>query len=217
MDWLMTLFDWVMHIDHYLQVFVQMHGLWVYALLFTIIFVETGVVIMPFLPGDSLLFITGSLCGMGLMDYPLITALLWTAAVLGNQTNFFLGRYFGKKILAWEHKPAWFTSNLARTQDFYDRYGGLTLVFGRFIPFVRTFAPFVAGLAAMDYRRFTFFDILGGGIWVVGLVSVGYLFGNTAWVQANLQLIILALILVPTSLAFAGAIKRRFFSKQALN
>lgn len=207
MELVTFLIDFILHIDRYLESFVQAYGVWVYVLLFLIIFVETGLVVMPFLPGDSLLFVVGAMCGVGLMDYPLSLALLLTAAVAGNQTNYTIGRYFGHKVFAWEDSRFFNRRAFDQAHAFYERYGGVTLVAARFMPFVRTFAPFVAGVAHMTRRKFTFYDVTGGALWVGGIVSAGYFFGNIGWVKANLDKIIWAMILVPGMLAIYGSWK----------
>jgi len=207
MELVTFLIDFILHIDRYLESFVQAYGVWVYALLFLIIFVETGLVVMPFLPGDSLLFVVGAMCGVGLMDYPLSMALLLTAAVAGNQTNYTIGRYFGHKVFAWEDSRFFNRRAFDQAHAFYERYGGVTLVAARFMPFVRTFAPFVAGVAQMTRRKFTLYDVTGGALWVCGIVSAGYFFGNIGWVKANLEKIIWAMILVPGLLAIYGSWK----------
>lgn len=205
MELIAFLIDFILHVDQHLQAFVQNYGAWVYALLFLIVFVETGVVVMPFLPGDSLLFIVGALCGAGLMNLPLAMGLLVVAAVLGDQLNYTIGRYFGPKVFQWEDSR-WFNKNaFNQAHAFYERYGGITIVLARFMPFIRTFAPFVAGVAAMTRSKFTAFNIGGGLLWVVGLTGAGYMFGNLPWVQANLSKIIWALILVPGAIALLGA------------
>jgi len=207
MELVSFLIDFILHIDRYLESFVQAYGVWVYALLFLIIFVETGLVVMPFLPGDSLLFVVGAMCGAGLMDYPLSLALLLSAAVAGNQTNYTIGRFFGHKVFAWEDSRFFNRRAFDQAHAFYERYGGVTLVAARFMPFVRTFAPFVAGVAQMTRRKFTFYDITGGALWVGGIVSAGYFFGNIGWVKANLEKIIWAMILIPGLLAIYGSWK----------
>lgn len=205
MDILMMLVDFILHVDKHLQVFVQTYGAWVYALLFLIIFVETGVVVMPFLPGDSLLFVVGAMCGVGLMSYPLTVGLLLCAAVMGNQCNYAIGRYFGPKVFAWEDSR-WFNKHaFDQAHAFYERYGGVTIVAARFMPFLRTFAPFVAGVARMNRARFTFYDVLGGTLWVFGIITVGYFFGNIPWVKEHLDKIIWTLILVPGLVILFGA------------
>jgi membrane-associated protein len=215
MDALLVLMDFVLHVDRHLRVFVESYGGWVYALLFLIIFVETGLVVMPFLPGDSLLFVVGALCGIGLMSLPLTLALLLAAAVLGNQTNYTIGRWVGPRVFRWEQSRLFNKRAFDQAHAFYEKYGGVTLVLARFMPFVRTFAPFVAGVAHMTRAKFTFFDITGGALWVGGLTLAGYLFGNIPWVQTNLSRIIWAMILLPGLLVLIGALRSRKRSGQA--
>ena len=205
MDIVLFLIDFILHVDKHLQAFVQTYGAWVYALLFAIVFVETGLVGMPFLPGDSLLFIVGTLAGAGLLSLPLAMALLVLAAVLGDQVNYTIGRHFGPKVFQWENSR-WFNKQaFDQAHAFYERYGGITIVIARFMPFIRTFAPFVAGVAAMTRSKFTAYNVGGGVLWVVGLTLAGYLFGNLPWVQDNLSKIIWALIIVPGLIAIFGA------------
>jgi membrane-associated protein len=213
MDLLTFALDFILHVDRHLSDFVTAYGGWVYALLFLIIFVETGVVVMPFLPGDSLLFVVGALCGVGLMNLPLSMALLTVAAILGNQTNYAIGRHIGPRVFQWEHSR-WFNRQaFDRMHAFYEQYGGITIVAARFMPFLRTFAPFVAGVAQMTRSKFTFFDVTGGTLWVCSLTLVGYLFGNVPWVKQNLSNIIWAMILIPGLLIVAGALKAKFTGK----
>jgi membrane-associated protein len=209
MELITYLIDFILHVDKHLEAFVQSYGLWVYALLFLIIFVETGVVVMPFLPGDSLLFVVGAMCGVGLMDYTLSVGLLLVAAVLGNQSNYALGRYFGPRVFKWEDSKFFNKTAFNRAHDFYERYGGITLVAARFMPFVRTFAPFVAGVAKMDRAKFTFYDVAGGALWVVGIITIGYFFGNMPFVKAHLDKIIWAMILIPGLVVLFGALKSK--------
>jgi membrane-associated protein len=213
MEIIAALIDFILHVDKHLEVFVQTYGAWVYALLFIIIFVETGVVVMPFLPGDSLLFVVGAMCGVGLMNYPLTVGLLFAAAVLGNQSNYALGRYFGPKVFQWEDSRFFNKKAFDQAHNFYEKYGGITIVAARFMPFLRTFAPFVAGVAQMTRSRFTFFDVTGGALWVGGIVTVGYFFGNFPWVKAHLDKIIWAMILIPGLLVLAGAWRSRRASR----
>ena len=161
MEYAAFLIDFILHVDRHLSEFVQAYGGWVYALLFAIIFVETGLVVMPFLPGDSLLFVVGALCGLGLMSLPLSMLLLTAAAVLGNQTNYTIGRLLGPRVFGWE-QSRWFNKRaFEQAHAFYEKYGGITIVAARFMPFVRTFAPFVAGVAEMTRRKFTLYDVSG--------------------------------------------------------
>ena len=209
MDILAFVVDFILHVDVHLANFVAQYGVWVYALLFLIIFVETGVVVMPFLPGDSLLFVVGALCGAGLMDLGLSIGLLFVAAVAGNQSNYSIGRYFGPKVFQWEQSRFFNRQAFLQAHEFYERYGGITIVAARFMPFLRTFAPFVAGVAQMTRSKFTFYDVTGGLLWVGGVTLAGYLFGNVPWVKANLDKIIWAMILIPGVFVLLGAWRAR--------
>ena len=209
MEFLQYLLDVVVHVDVHLREFVEAYGAWVYALLFAIIFVETGVVVMPFLPGDSLLFVVGALCGAGLMNLPLVMVLLCVAAILGDQTNYSIGRYFGPRVFQWENSRFFNKNAFDQAHAFYEKYGGVTIIVARFLPFLRTFAPFVGGVAEMSRSKFTLFNIVGGLLWVVGLTLAGYLFGNLPWVQANLDKIIWAAIFIPGLLVLFGAWRAR--------
>jgi membrane-associated protein len=205
MEILATLIDFVLHVDVYLANFVQAYGFWVYGLLFAIIFAETGLVVMPFLPGDSLLFVVGALCGTGLMSLPIAMTMLMAAAILGNQTNYTVGSYFGPRVFQWEHSR-WFNKQaFEQAHAFYEKYGGITLIAGRFMPFVRTFAPFVAGVAQMTRTRFMVYDVIGAVLWVGGLTTAGYLFGNVPWIKANLDKIIWSAIFIPGVLVLVGS------------
>jgi len=215
MELVAFLIDFVLHVDRHLEVFVRTYGNWVYALLFLIVFVETGVVVMPFLPGDSLLFVVGALCGLGLMSYPLAVGLLFAAAVLGNQSNYTIGHYFGPRVFQWEDSRFFNKRAFDQAHAFYEKYGGVTIVAARFMPFLRTFAPFVAGVARMTRSKFTFYDVTGGALWVGSLVTAGYFFGSVPWVKANLEKIIWAMILIPGVVVLAGAWRARRAARQA--
>ena len=201
--------QFVLHVDTYLETFVRNYGAWVYALLFVIIFVETGVVVMPFLPGDSLLFVVGAMCGLGLMSLPLSIALLIAAAILGNQSNYTIGRFFGPKVFQWEDSRFFNKKAFDQAHAFYEKYGGITIVAARFMPFLRTFAPFVAGVAQMTRGKFSLYDVTGGTLWVGGVVTAGYLFGGIPWVKQHLDKIIWAMILVPGLVILFGAWRAR--------
>ena len=209
MELITFLLDFILHVDKHLEAFVTTYGMWVYALLFLVIFVETGAVVMPFLPGDSLLFVVGAMCGAGLMDYTLSVGLLLVAAILGDQTNFSIGRYFGPKVFKWESSRFFNKAAFDAAHAFYEKYGGITIVAARFMPFLRTFAPFVAGVAEMPRAKFTAFNVIGGALWVGGIVTVGYFFGNFPFVKAHLDKIIWAMILIPGLVILAGAWKAR--------
>ena len=199
------LIDFIIHIDKHLEAFVTTYGMWVYVLLFLIVFVETGVVVMPFLPGDSLLFIVGAMAGVGLLSFPLACAILVVAAILGDQCNYMIGRHFGPKVFQWESSRFFNKKAFDQAHNFYERYGGITVILARFMPFIRTFAPFVAGVAAMNRAKFTAFNVVGALIWVLGIVTAGYFFGNIPWVRENLEKIIWAMILIPGLVAIFGA------------
>lgn len=205
MELVSFLIDFILHVDRYLENFVTAYGAWVYALLFLVIFVETGVVVMPFLPGDSLLFVVGALCGVGLMSYPVAISLLWIAAVLGDQCNYSIGRYFGPKVFQWPDSRFFNREAFDRAHAFYEKYGGITVILARFFPFMRTFIPFIAGIAEMSRPKFSAYNVIGGGIWVVGLVTAGFFLGSIPWVKENLDKIIWATILIPGLIVIFGA------------
>jgi len=209
MEIISFLIDFILHVDKHLEAFVIAYGTWVYALLFLIVFVETGLVVMPFLPGDSLLFIVGALCGAGLMSFGLAVPILLAAAVLGDQCNFSIGRFFGPKVFQWESSRFFNRRAFDQAHAFYERFGGVTIIAARFLPFIRTFAPFVAGVADMTRTKFTLFNVAGALLWVVGLCTVGYFFGNLPIVKDNLEKVIWALILVPGLIALFGAWRAR--------
>ena len=209
MDILAFVLDFVLHVDVHLASFVQSYGNWVYALLFLIVFVETGVVVMPFLPGDSLLFVAGAMCGAGLLSLPLLVLLLIVAAIAGNQCNYAIGRHFGPRVFQWEQSRFFNKRAFEQAHEFYESYGGATLIAARFMPFLRTFAPFVAGVARMTRAKFTLFDVSGAVLWVGSLTGAGYLFGDLPWVKANLDKIIWGAILIPGALVLLGAWRAR--------
>ena len=217
MELVLFLIDFILHVDKHLETFVTQYGAWVYALLFIIVFVETGVVVMPFLPGDSLLFVVGAMCGVGLMSYPLACAVLIAAAFLGDQCNYSIGRYFGPKVFQWEHSR-WFNKQaFNKAHSFYETYGGITIIAARFMPFLRTFAPFVAGVAEMNRVKFMAYNIAGALLWVLGICTAGYFLGSLPWVKQNLDKIIWAMILVPGLFVIYGAWRSSRGSKLASN
>lgn len=191
------LIDLFLNLDKHLAEQVAVWGPWIYAILFLIIFVETGVVVMPFLPGDSLLFVCGAIAAVGGMDLRVLLALLATAAILGDGLNYAIGRRVGPRVFGWE-RSRWFNRDaFDRTHAFYERHGPMTIIIARFLPFVRTFAPFVAGVAQMNRARFTLYNVVGGVLWVVSLTALGYLVGNTEWVQRHFSWVALAMIVIP--------------------
>ncbi|HRE13390.1 MAG TPA: DedA family protein [Usitatibacteraceae bacterium] len=194
MELLATLADLVLRLDVHLGALASAHGAWIYAILFAVIFAETGLVVTPFLPGDSLLFVAGGVAALGGMDIHLLVAALVAAAVLGNTVNYSVGRWLGTRYFD-AGRSRWIRREyLDRTHAFYERHGGLAVVISRFVPIIRTYVPFVAGLARMSYGRFTAYNAAGAVIWVASLCYAGYFFGNLPWVKANLSLIIVGII-----------------------
>ena len=207
MELLTQFMDIVLHLDKHLVVLVQQYGLWIYGILFVIVFSETGFVVTPFLPGDSLLFVAGALAalGEGGMDIFVLIAVLSTAAILGNTVNYHIGRFLGPKVFHWENSRLFNKGALLKTHLFYEKHGGKTLVISRFLPLFRTFAPFVAGIGSMSYVKFTLFNLIGALAWVVSLCLAGYWLGNMPWVKANLSVIIVGIIvfsLVPIAIGY---------------
>lgn len=204
--------DLILHLDVHLAELIAQYGVWIYAILFLVIFAETGLVAFPFLPGDSLLFIVGAFAAAGKFDLALIAATLFSAAVLGDSTNYLIGRYFGLRLFSNPNSKVFKQSHLKQTHEFFERHGGRTLIMARFVPIVRTFAPFVAGLGRMTYLRFLSYSLAGGLFWVGSLVMAGYLFGNLEWVKHNLTLIIFGIIgvsLLPAALQVLQAMRNK--------
>lgn len=194
MELLTQLIDIVVHLDQHLQSLVATHGAWIYLILFLIIFCETGLVVTPFLPGDSLLFVAGAVAAAGGMDIHLLVVLLIIAAVLGDAVNYAVGHYIGPRIFS-HNESRWLNpKHLQRAHDFYEKYGGKTIIIARFVPIVRTYAPFVAGAASMTYAKFALFNVSGAVLWVVSLGYAGYFFGNLPFIKNNLTLVILGII-----------------------
>ncbi|HMH18742.1 MAG TPA: DedA family protein [Burkholderiales bacterium] len=194
MDLLLSGWDLLVHLDQHLAALLEQHGAWVYLLLFAIIFCETGLVVTPFLPGDSLLFIAGALAAGGGIDVHLLALLLVAAAVLGNTANYSIGRFVGPKVFRWEESRFFNKRALDRAHAFYEKHGGKTIVITRFVPILRTFAPFVAGISRMTYLHFTAYNLAGALAWVLSLLYAGYWFGNVPFVKQNLTWVILGII-----------------------
>jgi len=206
--------DLAVHLDAHLAAFVAQHGAWVYALLFVIVFCETGLVVTPFLPGDSLLFVAGTLAAAGGMDIGPLMAVLSAAALCGDNVNYWIGRWVGPKVFHYE-RSRWFNPrHLARTHEFYERHGGKTIIVARFMPIVRTYAPFVAGLGAMPYPRYLAFCVAGALLWVGSLCLAGYFFGNIPAVKANLTLVIAAIVLLSVSPGLLAWLKARSVQRE---
>ncbi len=208
MDLLATFLEIMLHLDKHLAGLVAQYGAWVYAILFVIVFCETGLIVLPFLPGDSLLFVAGALAAAGGMHIGLLIALLIVAAVLGDAVNYAAGAWFGPRVFRWENSRFFNRAAFDRTHGFYEKHGGKTVIIARFMPLIRTFAPFVAGVGQMSYARFAMFNVTGAVLWVTSLSLAGYWFGNLPWVKDNLTLVILAIIaisLAPLAMAWLRA------------
>ena len=205
----MDLIDIVLHLDVHLLEWVEAYGAWIYAILFAIIFSETGFVVTPFLPGDSLLFVAGAIAASGAMNVHLVAVVLIAAAVLGNSVNYAIGRWLGKRFFT-DSGSRWLNpKHLEKAHAFYERHGGKAVVISRFLPIVRTYIPFVAGMAAMDARQYTAYNVAGGVLWVGSLLYAGFFFGNIAWVKGNLTVIIIGIVVVSLlPLVFAYAKSR---------
>jgi membrane-associated protein len=212
MEFLASLWDIAVHLDRHLAELLAQYGRWIYALLFLIVFCETGLVVTPFLPGDSLLFVAGAVWAAADMDARVLAAALGTAALCGDNVNYWVGRYLGPRVFRWENSR-WFNRNaLDYTHGFYERHGGKTIIIARFIPLVRTFAPFVAGIGRMRYVRFLAFSVVGAALWVIPIISAGYFFGNVPFIKNNLTVVIFAIIalsLTPVALQVLRARRAR--------
>ena len=204
MEYLVQFADIVLHLDTHLTLLIQQYGPWIYALLFIVIFAETGLVVFPFLPGDSLLFVAGALAAVGDLDVGLLMGALAVAAVLGNSVNYAVGRLLGPRVFQWPDSRFFNRTALDKTHAFYERHGGKTLVLSRFLPLFRTFAPFVAGIGAMGVVRFTAFNLLGAVLWVVSLTLAGYWLGNVPVIRNNLTLTVLGIVVLSLVPAFVG-------------
>lgn len=209
MEYLAQFADIIMHLDKHLEMLVQQYGLWIYVILFLIIFGETGFVVLPFLPGDSLLFVAGALAALGGMNIIVLMLVLIIAAILGNTLNFTIGRYFGARIERGKNIPFINQDALRKTHVFYEKHGGKAVVISRFLPLFRSFVPFVAGMANMTYTQFSLFNVAGALLWVISLSLAGYFFGNIQYIKDNLTAVILAIIVLSFLPALAGWIQHR--------
>jgi len=213
MTMLTTLLYSLFALDQTVAALATQYGAWLYAILFVVIFAETGLVVCPFLPGDSILFIAGTVVAAAGLDVHVLVVVLIAAAVLGDSINYGVGHYIGPKV--WKRPDSrWFRQDhLRRTHAFYERYGGVTIIIGRFVPIIRTFAPFLAGVAGMPYRRFLSYNIVGGCLWIGLLVYAGYLFGNIPWVKDNLSLIVITIVVVSLIPAATTFVRERRAAK----
>jgi len=207
--------DFFLHLDRHLAEVIQAYGTWTYALLFAIIFLETGLVVTPLLPGDSLLFAAGSFAALGALDIRLMFGLLAVAAVLGDTVNYGIGHYLGPKVFHYERSRFFNPDHLRKTHEFYEKYGGKTIIIARFVPIVRTFAPFVAGIGAMSYARFIVYNVVGGVAWVAICLFSGYFFGNLPFVRKNFSLVILVIILISIMPPLIEYVRHRREAKRA--
>jgi membrane-associated protein len=214
MEFLTTFFDIVLHLDVHLAALLMQYGPWIYLILFAIIFCETGLVVTPFLPGDSLLFVVGALAGSGGLEIKFIIPLLVGAALLGDNANYFVGRVAGNKVFQWQQSRFFNRAAFDRTHAFYERHGGKTIIIARFLPLVRTFAPFVAGVAQMTYLRYLAFCLLGAVLWVGSLCMAGYWFGNLPFIKNNLTLVILGIIFLSLLPLIVGYLRQRLAKRQ---
>lgn len=209
MEILTQFIDVVLHLDKYLPPLIQQYGVWIYAILFVVIFGETGFVVLPFLPGDSLLFVAGLVWHQSDMSVPLLITVLGVAAVLGNTCNYAIGRALGPRVFQWEDSRFFSKAALQKTHAFYERHGGKAVLLSRFLPLFRTFVPFVAGVGAMDFGRFSAFNLVGGLLWTVSLTVAGVLFGNIPAVKNNLSLMVVGIVVVSLLPAVFGWWKHR--------
>ena len=193
---LAVLWDYFVHLDDHLAAFVAQHGAWVYALLFAIVFTETGVVVMPFLPGDTLLFVVGAIAAAGGMDIVTVMGVLIAAALTGDNVNYWIGRWAGPKVFRAEDSRWFSRKHLDRTHAFYERHGGKAIIIARFVPIVRTYVPFVAGIGSMTYARFLAYSVAGAVLWVVSLCLIGYWFGNLPLVKDNLGVVVVLIVML---------------------
>lgn len=203
--------DFILHIDHYMIAIVQEYHLWTYAILFAVIFCETGLVVTPFLPGDSLLFVAGAIAAQPNMplEVNVLALIVFAAAVVGDSSNYAIGHFFGKRLFSNPNSKIFKQSYLDKTHDFYKKYGGKTIIIARFVPIVRTFAPFVAGMGKMHYYYFMLYNVTGGALWVALFCYAGYFFGDLPFVQQNLKLLVVAIIVISILPAIIEVIRER--------
>ena len=199
--------DIILHLDAYLSLLIDQYGVWIYAILFLVIFCETGLIVLPFLPGDSLLFIAGAMCATGGMQLSILVPLLMLASLTGDNTNYLIGRFAGARLFRNPNSKIFRRDHLEQTQAFYQQHGGKTVTIARFMPIIRTFAPFVAGMGHMSWARFAGFSVLGSLLWVGGLVGLGYFFGNVPFIKQNLSILVFGIIGVSLLPVIIGALR----------
>jgi membrane-associated protein len=216
MEYVQYIIDFILHIDVHLAELISLYGIWVYGILFVIVFCETGLVVTPFLPGDSLLFVAGALATLPANDINvhLIVLALIIAAVLGDAVNYTIGRFFGEKMFSNPRSKIFKQSYLDKTHSFFEKYGGKTIILARFVPIIRTFAPFVAGMGRMGYRRFASFNVIGGVVWVALITYAGFFFGRLEFVQENLKILLLCIIFISLLPAIVEVLREKYFVKK---
>jgi len=211
MEWVQYLIDFLLHVDKHLAELISNYGTWVYAILFLIIFCETGLVVTPFLPGDSLLFVAGALSAISSneLNIGLLVAIIAVAAILGDSVNFEIGKFFGEKLFSNPDSKIFKQSYLEKTHRFYEKHGGKTIILARFVPIIRTFAPFVAGMGKMSYKYFISYNVIGGVLWVSIFLFLGYFVGNIPWIQKNLSVLVIVIIFVSILPAVFEVVKEK--------
>lgn len=214
MDLILYFIDFFIHLDKYLPVIIQSFGVWVYVIVFIVIFCETGLVVTPILPGDSLLFALGTLAALGALHIEALLILLCIAAIAGDSVNYSIGHFIGPKVFSYEDSRFFKKKYLVKTHEFYERHGGKTIVIARFMPIIRTFAPFVAGVGAMSYSKFILFNITGGIAWVCVFLLGGYYFGNIEAVKNNFSVVIVAIVIISVMPGFIAYFRQKFLDRR---
>lgn len=209
----MELFDFILHFDEHLANVIDLFGVFTYVILFFIIFAETGLVVTPFLPGDSLLFVVGTLAGSGFLNIWIVYFSLLIAAILGDTVNYWIGHHLGNRVFSKENSRLFNKAYLEKTREFYEKHGGKTIILARFLPIIRTFAPFVAGVGKMHYNTFLFYNVMGGFIWVTSLTFAGYFFGGLSFIKENFEYAVIGIVLVSLLPVFIEYIKHKYASK----
>jgi membrane-associated protein len=215
MEMILKFFDMLLHLDKYIDLLIRDYGMWTYLIFFIIVFCETGLVVTPFLPGDSLLFVAGTFAALGSLNLTWLLVLLTIAAILGDTINYWIGNYIGPKVFQMQNSRVFRKEYLDRTHQFYEKYGPVTIVIGRFIPIIRTFAPFLAGVGSMTYGKFLVYNVVGGILWIASFTLGGYFFGNLPFVKKNFTLVIVAIIVISVMPTVIEYLRQRRQAKAA--
>ena len=215
MEMIVKFFDMLLHLDKYIDLLIRDYGMWTYLIFFLIVFCETGLVVTPFLPGDSLLFVAGTFAALGSLNLTWLLVLLTIAAILGDTINYWIGNYIGPKVFQMQNSRVFRKEYLDRTHQFYEKYGPITIVIGRFIPIIRTFAPFLAGVGSMTYGKFLIYNVVGGILWIASFTLGGYFFGNLPFVKKNFTLVIVAIIVISVMPTVIEYLRQRRQAKAA--